>query len=66
MNKLLTLDEAVDLLQVSKPTLYRFTSQRKIPFIKIGGLIRFSEVKLLQWLEEMTVVPGESYERKKV
>ncbi len=66
MNKLLTLDEAVDLLQVSKPTLYRFTSQRKIPFIKIGGLIRFSEVKLLQWLEEMTVVPGVSYERKTI
>jgi len=66
MMKLLTLDEAVELLQVSKPTLYRFTSQRKIPFIKIGGSIRFNEMKLIQWLEEKTVVPGESYGRKAI
>jgi excisionase family DNA binding protein len=66
MTKLLTLDEAVALLQVSKPTLYRFTSQRKIPFIKIGGSIRFNEVKLVQWLEEQTIVPGESYGRETI
>ncbi|PKL28566.1 MAG: DNA-binding protein [Spirochaetae bacterium HGW-Spirochaetae-2] len=66
MTKLLTLDEAVALLQVSKPTLYRLTSQRKIPFIKIGGSIRFNEVKLIQWIDERTVVPGESYGRETI
>lgn len=66
MTKLLTIDEAAELLQVSKPTLYRFTSQRKIPFIKIGGLVRFCEENLLQWLEEKTVEPGESYGREAI
>lgn len=66
MIKLLTLEEARELLQVSKTTLYRLTQQQRIPFIKIGGSIRFNEVKLIQWIDERTVVPGESYGRKPI
>jgi NitT/TauT family transport system substrate-binding protein len=57
MKKLLTIEEAVDLLQVSKPTIYRLTSQKRIPFIKIGGVVRFDETRLTGWLDGLAVEP---------
>jgi excisionase family DNA binding protein len=57
MNRLLTVEEAVAYLQVSKPTIYRLTSKKKIPFFKIGGSVRFSEAHLLAWLESKGVTP---------
>ncbi len=62
MNKLLTVEEAVAFLQVSKPTMYRLTSQKKIPFYKIGGSVRFSEAHLIAWLDRHGVVPMEGFE----
>lgn len=41
----LTLKEAVDILKISKSTLYKKTSLREIPFCKPGG-------KLIMFLKE--------------
>jgi excisionase family DNA binding protein len=65
MNKLLTIEEAISLLRISKPTIYRLTSQRKIPFIKIGECVRFLETRLMQWIEQQAVEPGKSHEPKR-
>jgi len=66
-NRLLTIEEAVVFLQISKPTLYRLTSQKKIPFYKIGGNVRFSEAHLLAWLEKHAVMPeGVEYDREAI
>ncbi|MDD4572760.1 MAG: helix-turn-helix domain-containing protein [Sphaerochaeta sp.] len=62
MNKLLTVEEAIKFLQVSKPTIYRLTSKKKIPFFKIGCSVRFSETHLLAWLEKHGVMPREGVE----
>lgn len=63
MKKLLTLEEAVEILQISKPTMYRLTSQKRIPHIKVGGSVRFLESRLIEWLESNAVEPGGTYER---
>lgn len=57
MTKLLSVEEAMELLQISKPTMYRLTSKKKIPFYKIGGIVRFSEAHLMAWLESKGVQP---------
>ena len=66
MTQLLTIDEAINLLQISKPTMYRLTSQKRIPFVKVGGSVRFSEARLTEWLEKLTIVPGESYGKESI
>ncbi|MBN2795310.1 MAG: helix-turn-helix domain-containing protein [Clostridia bacterium] len=66
-NRLFNIGEASSFLQISKPTLYRLTSQKKIPFYKIGGNVRFSEAHLLAWLEKHAVMPeGVEYDREAI
>jgi excisionase family DNA binding protein len=51
-DKFLSLEEASDYLQLAKQTLYGFTSQRTIPFIKRGKKLYFKKVDLEKWLNE--------------
>ena len=52
--KLISLEELCDLLQVRKSYIYRLTSQNEIPYYKIGGLrFKFSEVTY--WLESKKI-----------
>ena len=39
--KLLTIKEVATMLGVSLATVYRLTLGRKIPFLKVGGQLRF-------------------------
>jgi len=47
--RFLTLDEAAQLLAVSKQTIYGWTSGRRIPFRKVGRLLRFDRAELENW-----------------
>ncbi|MFZ4680514.1 MAG: helix-turn-helix domain-containing protein [Flavobacterium sp.] len=51
-DKFLSLEEASEFLQLAKQTLYGFTSQRTIPFIKRGKKLYFKKVDLEKWLNE--------------
>lgn len=42
---------------LSVPTLYAMVSQRRIPFVKVGRLVRFDQGLLNAWLKENTVMP---------
>jgi excisionase family DNA binding protein len=57
MVRLLTPEELGDILGVSIHTIYQWTCNRQVPFIKIGKLIRFPEDKILAWLEDKKVEP---------
>jgi excisionase family DNA binding protein len=52
---LLNMDEVCERLSISKSTLYRLTSERRIPFYKIGGRVLFSEEILQEWIEKRRV-----------
>jgi len=54
---LLTIPEVADLLKISVPTLRRLQRQRQIPFIKVGGRVRFSRSDVAAYLERRRVAP---------
>ncbi len=52
IKEFLTPNELIELLKISKPTLYRLTDSRTIPFYKIKGAIRFEKKDVLEYLEK--------------
>ncbi|HOC00752.1 MAG TPA: helix-turn-helix domain-containing protein [Verrucomicrobiota bacterium] len=54
MNKLLTPQEAADLLGVKKSTIYQWTSQEYIPHVKLRNLVRFRAEDLDEWIATLT------------
>ena len=48
--QLLTPDEVCAWLQIKKSQLYRFTCENRIPFIKLGNLLRFKRSEVQEWL----------------
>lgn len=44
--RLLNIQEASEYLGFAVHTIYGWTSQRQIPFVKIGGRLRFDKRKL--------------------
>jgi len=57
MSEYLTIDELCDILQVKKHYVYALTSQRKIPFLKLGRFLRFEKDKIKEWLKEKANEP---------
>ena len=47
----LTLKEVADLLKVKPRTVYAWVSDRKIPYERKGGLLRFRLDAVLAWNE---------------
>ncbi|MCD6143596.1 helix-turn-helix domain-containing protein [Thermococcus sp.] len=52
MEKLLTLREVSEKLQISENTLYKLARKGEIPGIKIGNQWRFKVQDIEKWLEE--------------
>jgi excisionase family DNA binding protein len=52
---LLTIEEVADHLGVSVRHVRRLVSERRIPFVKWGHLLRFSPEDLALWLERSRV-----------
>ena len=52
MERLLTIDELSDKLQVGKSPIYRWVRWDFVPYIKIGRVLRFEEGKVKSWLKQ--------------
>lgn len=50
VKELLTIDEAVEFLNLSKATLYTMNCHRQIPFTKVSGKIYYRRSALNEWL----------------
>ncbi|KRQ15362.1 helix-turn-helix domain-containing protein [Bradyrhizobium manausense] len=50
--ELLTIKEAAHILRISVPSLRRLQSDRHIPFIKIGGCVRFDKKDIIDYLNK--------------
>jgi len=55
--RLLTIQEVSKITGLSKHTLYKMVSQRRIPYVKVGRLTKFDETLLDQWIKQHTVMP---------
>jgi excisionase family DNA binding protein len=51
----MTLEEAGEYLRLSKVTMYRLVTKKKIPVSKVGRKYLFSREKLDQWVEGKVV-----------
>lgn len=49
MEKLMNLKEAANYLGVSELTIYGWTSKKKMPFRKVGRLLRFDRAEIEAW-----------------
>jgi len=59
MTKLLSPQELSDVLSISIETVYAWTSQKRIPYIKMGRLVRFNMDEVNKWLERQRVAARE-------
>ena len=57
MDKLLTIDQVSELLQVKKNTIYSWTHTNRIPFVKINGALRFKEKVISSWIDSQVEEP---------
>jgi len=61
-DEIMSLDELVDYLKVSKSTLYKLVQRGHLPGKKIGKQWRFHKEAVDAWLKSQ---PGQSQHRKK-
>lgn len=55
--RLLTVREVAEYTGLSVHTLYTMTSQRRIPFVKAGRLVKFDLKAIDTWIEQHSVKP---------
>ena len=55
--RLITIQEAAAYTGLSPHTLYTMVSQRRIPFVKVGRLVKFDVGLLDAWIKQNTVMP---------
>lgn len=51
MEKLLTIQQVCEILQVSQSLVYKWVHYRYIPHIKIGTMLRFRESDIDRWVK---------------
>ena len=56
-HQLITIKEAARYTGLSICTLYTMVGQRRIPFVKVGRLVKFNVPALDEWLRKQTVMP---------
>ncbi|MBH0178420.1 MAG: helix-turn-helix domain-containing protein [Nitrospira sp.] len=57
MRKLIPIQEAAQYTGLSPHTLYTMVSQRRIPYVKVGRLVKFDVDLLDKWIKQQTVMP---------
>ncbi len=57
LTDLLTVEDAAQLLRLKKQTVYALVMKRQLPFVKIGGSLRFSREQLRDYITDHTTRP---------
>jgi excisionase family DNA binding protein len=57
LSRLISVPEAAAYVGVSPDTIYTWVSQRRIPYVKVGRLVKFDEAMLQAWIKQHTVMP---------
>jgi len=53
--RLVGVEDVAHMLDMSKDTIYKWVTQRKIPFVKCGRLTKFDLQKIERWIQENSV-----------
>jgi excisionase family DNA binding protein len=57
ISRLIDVKEAAGWLGVTPQTLYKMVSQRRVPYVKVGGALKFDPDKLQAWIKDNSVMP---------
>ena len=49
------IKELAEYVDIKKKTIYSWVNQRKIPYVKVGRLIRFDWKEINEWLENNSI-----------
>lgn len=60
MERLLTVDQIAEWLQVKPRTIYQWVHEGYIPVIKLGTLVRFDPTSVAAWIKQREVVGRKS------
>ena len=55
--KLLSVKEVSGYTGLATDTIYTMVSQRRIPYVKVGRLVKFDDAMLQAWIKQHTVMP---------
>lgn len=55
--RLITIRQAAAYTGLSVHTLYTMVSQRRIPYVKVGRLVKFDVDLLNAWIKQNTMMP---------
>jgi excisionase family DNA binding protein len=55
MRKLLDVNQVAEILNVKINTVYKYAMGQKIPYVKIGGSLRFTEEQLEDFVQRKSV-----------
>ena len=61
LSRLISVPEAAAYTGLSPHTIYTMDSQRRIPFVKVGRLVKFDVELLDKWIKQNTVMPMSPY-----
>jgi len=57
LSRLINVHVLAGILGVAADTIYTMVSQRRIPYVKVGRLVRFDRNVIDEWLAKNTVMP---------
>jgi excisionase family DNA binding protein len=57
LSRLISVPEATAYTGLSPHTIYTMVSQRRIPYVKVGRLVKFDEAMLQAWIKQHSVMP---------
>jgi len=57
LQKLLTVQQVSEIIQIHPNSLYRLCYQKRIPFTRLSGMIRFDPKAIEGWVEQGRIEP---------
>ena len=54
---LISIDELATILRIHKGTIYNWVYRRKIPYVKVGRLVRFDLNEIAKYLDGCRIGP---------
>jgi len=65
MERLMTIKELAEYLQLEEHTIYKMARKGEIPAYKVAGQWRFKKEMIEEWLEQKLVSNGEKRRQEK-
>ncbi len=59
--RLMGIDQVASYIGLSHHTVYKFVSQRKIPHVKLGKLVKFDRLEIDKWIASHSVKVRRSF-----